>query len=339
MDFTKDISPLFESLRGISLHTPDPVMRAVLDAGNPRLTETEYDNWNGGTTYYRLSIQVPIPVFANVEGNLEPIEKAILERVRKLQRSQTHDFITEVVIEPIPPVADQPVVPTHDSQFWLPAHFRLFVSHVSKVKDSARNLKNTLVRYGISAFVAHEDIKPTEMWLGEIEKALFSMDALAAILSPGFRASHWTEQEAGIAVGRGVLVIPIRYGLDPYGLIGKYQGIQGKGRTVRDVVAALFETLLRNPRTGGRLLSCLVEQFLVSGSQEDALRKLALIEAARDVPRDHLEKIRENLGRNDVLRTGNAIVERVNQLFLKHGANPVVIESQATPTSDDHLPF
>jgi len=42
-------------------------------------------------------------------------------------------------------------------------------------------LQSSLRRFGISAFVAHVDIDPTKEWQDEIEAALFSMDALAAI--------------------------------------------------------------------------------------------------------------------------------------------------------------
>lgn len=73
----------------------------------------------------------------------------------------------------------------------------------------------------MSSFVAYTDIKPTKEWQGEIENALHSMDALAAILMPGFKDSDWTDQEVGVAIGRGVPIIPIMRGLTPYGFIGK----------------------------------------------------------------------------------------------------------------------
>ena len=56
------------------------------------------------------------------------------------------------------------------------------------------------------------------------------MDALIAILTPGFNESKWTDQEIGVAIGRKVPIVPIRIGLDPYGFIGKYQALQGAGR-------------------------------------------------------------------------------------------------------------
>ena len=39
--------------------------------------------------------------------------------------------------------------------------FRLFISHISKDKNKAMRLKETLASHKISAFVAHEDIEPT----------------------------------------------------------------------------------------------------------------------------------------------------------------------------------
>lgn len=101
-----------------------------------------------------------------------------------------------------------------DSRFWRPAHFRLFLTHLLSFKEQTTRLQSSLLPFGISAFVAHVDIEPTKEWLSEIEKALYSMDALAAILMPGFHESNWTDHEVGIAVGRDVLVIPIRKGLD-----------------------------------------------------------------------------------------------------------------------------
>ena len=60
----------------------------------------------------------------------------------------------------------------------------------------------------------------------EIEKALFSMHALLPLLTDGFHDSNWTDQEIGIAVGRGVPVISVKLGTDPYGFIAKYQAVQ-----------------------------------------------------------------------------------------------------------------
>ena len=116
---------------------------------------------------------------------------------------------------------------TEVRRLWPDKRFRLFLSHVSKHKLAVSKLKDELELFGISAFVAHEAIKPNLEWLREIELALRSRHALLALVTPDFHASVWTDQEIGWAFGRGVLVVPVRLGVDPYGFAGKAQGISG----------------------------------------------------------------------------------------------------------------
>jgi hypothetical protein len=103
--------------------------------------------------------------------------------------------------------------------------YRLFLSHKAEVKKEAARLKRKLTLFGVSGFVAHEDIHPTKEWQNEIENALFSMDAFVALMTEGFHDSFWTDQEVGVAFGRGVPIICIRLGKDPYGFIGKFQAL------------------------------------------------------------------------------------------------------------------
>ena len=112
---------------------------------------------------------------------------------------------------------------TIEATFWEPFHFKLFISHLSSFKVTIARLQTALRRFGISGFVAHVDIEPTRAWQEEIEAGLHSMDALIEVLMEGFKESNWTDQEIGIAVGRGVLVIPVMRGLNPYGFISPDQ--------------------------------------------------------------------------------------------------------------------
>ena len=108
-------------------------------------------------------------------------------------------------------------------ELWGDGSIRAFISHVSTHRELAHHLKQHLERLGVAAFVAHDDIEPMREWEGQIQKALFSMDVLLALMSPDFRHSKWTDQGVGVAVGRGVPVVAFRMGTDPYGFIGKYQ--------------------------------------------------------------------------------------------------------------------
>jgi len=133
------------------------------------------------------------------------------------------------------------------------ADFRLFVSHLSKDKNHAMRLRDCLKQYGISAFVAHEDINPTLEWQTEIERALFAMNALVAIHTLGFSASYWTQQEVGFALGRGIKVISFRMGEDPKGFISKRQALSRQGRTAEQIAAEIHNLLAADEQTGGKL--------------------------------------------------------------------------------------
>jgi hypothetical protein len=146
-----------------------------------------------------------------------------------------------------------------ETELSLPANwcgarrFRLFISHIAIEKDKATRLKNCLVRYGIDAFVAHEDIEPTLEWQIEIEKALRVMDAFLAIHTVGFAKSIWTQQEIGYAVGRGVKVISLQMGENPTGFISKRQALGRRGRKAEEIAAEIYTILSKDARTKGAL--------------------------------------------------------------------------------------
>lgn len=226
-----------------------------------------------------------------------------------------------------------------DSHVWPAGNFRLFMSHVSDFKENTAYLQRSLTKYGITAFVAHENIKPTKEWHDEIENALFSMDALAAVLSPGFDTSPWTDHEVGIAIGRGVLVIPIRRGMDPYGFIAKYQGIQGSGKKVSEVANEIFNVLRNNEKTRERILSVLIEQFLFANELGVAKDKLNYISSFDNIDRYYLGKIKENTLSNSLLAGSAEIKKDVNNLLRLNSMGQLKKKADINFSKDDDLPF
>jgi hypothetical protein len=93
------------------------------------------------------------------------------------------------------------------------------------VSKQAAELKKQLKIYGVSAFVAHTNIEPTQQWQDEIESALYSMGALAALMTEDFHESNWTDQEVGFALGRDVPIIPLQLGQNPYGFLARVQAL------------------------------------------------------------------------------------------------------------------
>src|SRR6266545_6066970 len=78
------------------------------------------------------------------------------------------------------------VPPDSTKRIWGDTGFRLFLSHKAEVKKETADLKDRLRLYGVSCFVAHDDIRPTQTWQDEIENALASMDGFVALMTAGF---------------------------------------------------------------------------------------------------------------------------------------------------------
>ena len=133
--------------------------------------------------------------------------------------------------------------------------FRLFISHISKHKDRATRLRDCLTPYGISGFVAHEDIHPIQEWQDEIERALYTMDAFLAMHTLGFSESIWTQQEIGFALGRGAKVISLKMGEDPAGFIGKRQALPRRDRKAEEIAREIDAILTGSSQTAAKLLA------------------------------------------------------------------------------------
>lgn len=260
----------------------------------------------------------------------------------------TKDRLADVPPETIVRIADELSIPhgytittakdVTQSLFWEPFHFRLFLSHLSSFKKPTAALQAALRRYGISAFVAHVDIEPTKEWQDEIEAGLNSMDAMAAILMPGFKESNWTDQEVGFAMGRGVLIIPIMRGATQYGFIGKYQGLQANGKTVAQVAAGVFEVLVLSEQTQNRMLSCLIDTTLRAASVDEALEKLGHLASVADLPTPQLERLREGAATSSIFTSGEAL-GRLNEMLTRRGFTKVGPEEPGLSSFEGDVPF
>ena len=93
-----------------------------------------------------------------------------------------------------------------------------------------------------------------QSWQDVIESALATCDALLTWLTPDFPASKWTDQEVGFAVSRSILVVPVRRGLNPYGFIGKYQGLQGLGKEIAQLTDEIVDVIATSDLTASRLV-------------------------------------------------------------------------------------
>lgn len=174
-------------------------------------------------------------------------------------------------------INDSAINPQVEADCWKPGYFRVFLTHVSAHKEFAADLQLALLKHAIYAFVAHVDIEPTREWQDEIEKALLTSDVLVALMTPDFHASNWTDQEIGICRGRGIPIMPVRMGLDPYGFIGKYQALQGFQKAPEQIANEIFEILIKKEPLKKRMAQAVVNMFADSKSFRRAKENLGLV--------------------------------------------------------------
>ena len=204
-----------------------------------------------------------------------------------------------------------------DPSFWRKNFFKLFLSHISSFKKETAELQKSLLSYGITSFVAHEDIEPTKEWQSEIEIALKTMDGLASLLTPGFHESKWTDQEVGVAIGRSVPILSIRFGLDPYGFIGKYQGLQGSGKSFKQISKEIMQVLLNNDSSQQKMAHGLVHSFIESESFVESKEKIGLIDEAPYLSTELLQLLENSISENIQVKRSYGVPERIRALKNK----------------------
>lgn len=220
--------------------------------------EWSYDNWNGGTAGHALYLTVPESLYLGSARKRNELQSEIRDDLNKIHNFQS-EFVEEVFLEMqevenydwrrnsglLLQTGERRIQPDAEKRIWRDTGYRVFLSHKAKVKRETSELKESLVPFGVSCFVAHEDVRPTKEWQDEIENALRSMDAFVALMTESFHESSWTDQEVGFALGRAVPLIAVKLGADPYGFIGKFQALSCEWN---DAPVGIAKLLISQPR-------------------------------------------------------------------------------------------
>ncbi len=163
------------------------------------------------------------------------------------------------------------------------------MSHTSAHRAEVGAIARGLDGFAFSCFVAHDAIEPSRSWQDVIELALRTCDVLLAYVSPDFNESHWCDQEVGWALGREIVVIPLKVGADPYGFFGSYQALRLDTSALKapaqhavEIARAIAIAVFSEQRRGaGRLIpkmaDLVVEAFCRSGSFDSARRRWELL--------------------------------------------------------------
>jgi len=211
---------------------------------------------------------------------------------------------------------------------------RLFLSHLAVNKKFAGELRDALLPYGISAFVAHTDIEPTLEWQVQIETALSTCEALVALLHDKFHASNWTDQEIGFAMGRRVPAFAVRLGETPYGFIGRFQAFSGNGKLPSDLAREIFDAFRKNKQTQRKMSEAIVALFEDSYSFAEAAKRMGFLDALEVWDQSFPARLRAAVQSNNQVSGSWGIPQRVEKLIAKWGG-----PAAASPITDEDIPL
>ncbi len=207
-----------------------------------------------------------------------------------------------------------------------PRPLRAFLSYSSKDKKFAGSIKGLLEIYNVDAFLAHEDISPAADWQQTILKSLNRCSLFIPLITKqNFHDSLWTDQECGIALARGKVILPIVSRI-PYGFLEKFQAYRRKpGRKEADLIEDVLVGFARRKSIGARYLTSVISALRTSNSLEQSVALLKLLHRSMPLSASQMNTILRNSAAQQHV-TGSAKAVRVlRQIVKKNPKKPMKV--------------
>ncbi len=316
----------------------------ILSNPDYRLEEGEYDF---GETWYVLVFVIPTEKYIEIRRDREKITTPLVQDINDELGNifGERPFIQNIRLVPPLDLDESTIIPGDNitRRIWKPSSssIKVFISHITKYKNIAMDLKNNLLdRFGISSFVAHHDIEPTEEWRGEILNALSSFDVFIALLTEGFEQSNWTDQEIGFAVARNKLIIPINIGVTPYGFISKYQQLKYKKDndigTLSNEVIEILEKKLSTSRIADMWIEILCKARTFSNAKNIINDKLLIrIESLSENQKNRIKE----LGEQNYQVRGVHDYKKLISIINKSNDNGTTNSNETPEFDEEDIPF
>jgi len=319
-----------------------------------------YDNWNGGTAGHGIVLFLDEETIGKITDF--EMQKKICEKFTndflECSRSLSNEFIKTVSIElfddsnpecklSIKPFS-QPIINPDTLNIWEPGYIRLFISHRDEYKKEASQLAELLTSYGISSFVAHDNIEPMDKWKVTIRDALNSMEIMLVFITDGFFKSCWTNQEIGVALRSGVPIISLKLQNEaPQGFIEDTQAIPSNLDSPKSSVEKIYQALARKLGQEERIRKSVVQTFIKSPDFYETQVRFTRLQSLETITDADIQQIIEGYSQNDQLygclylhnhknqRLLDFLKYRTGKDYQRNGKNIKLVEDN----DDDEIPF
>lgn len=291
--------------------------------------ELSYDNWDGGSYGHGIILFLDEETISKIKSFQiqQKICQKILEDFRECAKPLPNEGIDVVSIElfddgnpdcksSIKTFA-QPVINPDSLDIWEKGYIRLFISHRDGYKNEALHLAELLKGYGISSFVAHDTITPMEEWQHVIKKGLQTMEIMLAFITDDFFESDWTNQEIGVALGRGINIIPLKLQkTDPQGFINHIQAIKSVLDSPEDSVEKIYKALVTKLGQEERIRKSVVQAFVKSPDFNETASRFRRVQSLTTITDSDIQQIIEGYAQNDQLHNAAHLHNHKNQRLL-----------------------
>ncbi|MCY3751299.1 MAG: toll/interleukin-1 receptor domain-containing protein [Gammaproteobacteria bacterium] len=310
------IPPALRRLRGHYYNKGETDLGDLIELSRFHIEpETHYDNWNGGTYGHDVLFFVPEEKMDSIDlDDQQQISNRITQDLNKVITDVENEHVNAVHIkladESDPdyqktfPFSRRPHPRPEDVGLWGDGNrLRLFISHLAEHKAIAHRITEAMEPFGVSTFVAHDNIKPMKEWQKEILNGLMTMEVMVVLLTDGIHKSVWTNQEIGFALGKGIPIICLKVGAqDPEGFIGSIQALKVSSEDIASLAPELFRALVKVIGQEERHKEILIEAFVSSKSYLNAMANLKrLTQVVYSLNDADINRIKEGYAQNDQL--------------------------------------
>lgn len=221
------------------------------------------------------------------------------------------------------------------AQPWAQGQLKLFMSHLAVHQEFVGQVGSLLGWDGVSAFVAHTSIEPSQEWQEVIEACLRSCDAMVVFLHKGFHESMWCDQEVGFGLARLIPILPVVIDVMPYGFISKFQIMNGKDKEPWELRKAIAEWLIGTPSAQAAMTEGIVTAFERSGSYDRTRRLMWLMKRLPRFTPHQLERLLQATESNDQVKEANfdwqPVPDVIHDLIVQHGGRVPAPAEDAPP--------
>ena len=225
--FTADGAPDFDALAQLPCLFTYEGLDVVGSIG--RISEVRPEGAQNTITYTLPNIYPRIPL--NEDSVFEALGIAPFERYRTHWAVKDVDLF-EATTRLLHRAENVPVVLTAEemNRVWGEGHRGkklVFLSHRATWRRQVAQVPEELETRGLSCFVAHQDVTPSEIWQNEILNALNTMDVFVGYETDDFHdGGGWPDQEVGYAYQRGVPRVFVKVErADPAGMVAREQAL------------------------------------------------------------------------------------------------------------------